>query len=358
MVYNNGSGFTTASPNLVFPGAGLQEQSSTLLLSGTIPNDLTVLNSASVSGNVLYSGSINIIPGSGIAFDGKTITSTISGISTLIAGPGIAYSSGTITNIGTLAPGANVIINSGSLGVPIYSGAGIAFSVGTIANTAPLYNVGSGLSLSSGTAINTGVLAVQGQTGNVSLVAGSGISIGSNTIVNTGQTTPLSAGPGISLANSTIINTGTLAPGAQIGISGGVVSNLSPLSGLVAGTGLSISGTTLSVQTGNVDQVAFANGSFTNAQIVVKSGPMGIINFQGFAAVGGSTKYPTTSAGTLMSMSLLVYAPASTLLGYFNTNSTTGPDFNLTWGYVFGLSPFQTATLSLDDAGALQGFGI
>jgi hypothetical protein len=176
MVYNIGAGFTTPPPNATYPGPGLQEQSSTLFLSGTIPNDLTVLDSASISQDILYSGSINLVAGSGIAFDGKTITSTVTS-QVLAAGPGIQISNSTIVNIGTLIPGSNVLINSGSIGVPLYAGPGLDFSSGTYTNTGTLAP-GTGIGISGGVVSNLSPLS--------GLVAGSGLSLSGTTVANSG----------------------------------------------------------------------------------------------------------------------------------------------------------------------------
>ncbi|HSE29910.1 MAG TPA: hypothetical protein VLA77_04980 [Candidatus Saccharimonadales bacterium] len=74
--------------------------------------------------------------------------------------------------------------------------------------------VGSGISNANGQLSNTGVLAVQGQTGNVTLTSGGGIAIDGTTLTNTGVISlggasgALSVGNGLAVANGTISNTG------------------------------------------------------------------------------------------------------------------------------------------------------
>lgn len=221
MSYNNGSGFTTPSPVAIFPGAGLQEQSSTLFLSGTIPSNLTVQQSASVLENILYSGSINLIPGPGIAFDGRTITNigTVAA-GTIQAGPGVTFVGATLVNTGTLAPGENVLINSGSVGVPIYAGDGISYSQGTITNTGQTVPVsaGQGISYGSGTVANTGITWLNGFTGSLTLLGQNGITVDAGsggsgpapagpTYATITNTAPLFAvGPGLTLSNGTVLS--------------------------------------------------------------------------------------------------------------------------------------------------------
>jgi len=116
-------------------------------------------------------------------------------------------------------------------------------------------NYGSGLGVSSGQLVNTGVLSLQGDTGSLSLGAGTGIGISGLTISNTGIISA-SAGSGISVSGTnplTITNTGVLSlqgdtgalslgAGTGIGISGLTISNTGIISAS-AGNGISVSGT-------------------------------------------------------------------------------------------------------------------
>jgi len=116
-------------------------------------------------------------------------------------------------------------------------------------------NYGSGLGVSSGQLVNTGVLSLQGDTGSLSLSAGTGIGISGLTISNTGIISA-SAGSGISVSGTnplTITNTGVLSlqgdtgslslgAGTGIGISGLTISNTGIISAS-AGSGISVSGT-------------------------------------------------------------------------------------------------------------------
>ncbi len=61
--------------------------------------------------------------------------------------------------------------------------------------------VGAGLASVAGQLTNTGVLSVQGQTGDVSFVAGNGISISGTTISNAGVVSVVSSSPSLVVAN-------------------------------------------------------------------------------------------------------------------------------------------------------------
>ena len=99
------------------------------------------------------------------------------------------------------------------------------------------YNIatGAGLSFNSATNVlsNSGVLSLQGDTGSLSLVAGTGISISGLTISNAGIVSA-SAGSGISVSGS---NPLTITNTGVLSLQGdtGALS-------LVAGTGIGISG--------------------------------------------------------------------------------------------------------------------
>lgn len=119
----------------------------------TLPR-LIVTESATIGGDLYFVGSISIIAGSGIAFDGRTISNTnisgtvagviaidnesgslkiitnnglgyehaggtlyISNIATVSPGPGILINNGTLVNDGTLVSGPNTEIDQGTVGV-------------------------------------------------------------------------------------------------------------------------------------------------------------------------------------------------------------------------------------------------
>lgn len=123
--------------------------------------------------------------------------------------------------------------------------------------SASSYNLtgGTGISFSGVTITNTGVVSLQGDTGSLSLTAGTGISISGLTISNAGIVSA-SAGSGISVSGSnplTITNTGvlslqgdtgdlSLSAGTGIGISGLTITNDGIVSAS-AGNGISTSGT-------------------------------------------------------------------------------------------------------------------
>lgn len=121
-------------------------------------------------------------------------------------------------------------------------------------------NYGTGLGLSSGDLINTGVLSLQGDTGALTLTAGTGIGISGLTISNDGVTSlqgstgalSLTAGTGIGISGLTITNDGVTSLTAGTGISlsgstGGVTITNTGITSLTAGNGISISGSTIAM---------------------------------------------------------------------------------------------------------------
>lgn len=77
-------------------------------------------------------------------------------------------------------------------------------------------NLGGGLTATAGTLTNSGVLSLQGQTGDIVLTSGGGIAIDGTTLTNTGllsiggQAGAIELGAGLSITGSTLSNSGIL----------------------------------------------------------------------------------------------------------------------------------------------------
>ncbi len=117
-------------------------------------------------------------------------------------------------------------------------------------------------------ALGGGVLAIQGQTGNVTLVGGPGIAVNGTQLSNTGVTSlgggsgDITIGPGLSLTNNTLQNSGIISAtaGSNIGIIDDGAGNIT-ISNTGSGTG------TVTSAGGTVGKIAM----FTGAQNIEDS---------------------------------------------------------------------------------------
>jgi len=139
-------------------------------------------------------------------------------------------------------------------------------------------NYGSGLGVSSGQLVNTGVLSLQGDTGSLSLSAGTGIGISGLTISNTGIISA-SAGNGISVSGTNPLS---------IAMSGSYSGNMT-----VAGSG------TFNLINANINNTA---GSTGGDEII--------------ALWGGLQSFPTTTNAGMYGLGI----SGSTLEVYTDTN--------------------------------------
>jgi len=214
-------------------------------------------------------------------------------------------------------------------------------------------NYGSGLGVSSGQLVNTGVLSLQGDTGSLSLGAGTGIGISGLTISNTGIISA-SAGSGISVSGTnplTITNTGIISASAGNGIS---VSGTNPLTitntgvlslqgdtgalSLSAGTGIGISGLTIS-------NTGIISASAGNGISVSGTNPLTITN-TGVLSLQGDTGTLSLSAGTGIGISGLTISNT----GIISASAGSGIS-------VSGTNPLtitNTGVLSLSSNGSLN----
>ncbi len=270
---NAGSGISVSGSNpLTITNTGvlsLQGDTGTLSLgagSGIGISGLTISNTGVLGvggGTTNYlSGSIKLVAGSDIDItqSGQDITiantysyslpntvltssstyvKTLQGDSgelSLTAGTGIGISGLTISNTGvTSLAGSTTISVSGSVGGITVKG---------------LYEAGSGLSLSGATFTNTGVLGVGGGTtsyltGDVKFVAGSNIDI-----TQSGQDITIANTYSYTLPSTVLTSSSTYVKTLQ-GSSGAL--------SLSAGTGISISGLTITNTEPNVDYPAQSN---------------------------------------------------------------------------------------------------
>jgi hypothetical protein len=135
--------------------------------------------------------------------------------------------------------------------------------------TAPniVYGVqqGAGIQVTNGqnpTISNTGVLTINGQSGNLTLQGGSGIRI-EGTIITSTAISSLEAGAGISVNGNKITNTGvtSLEAGSGIGVSGNTISNSDKGSSQNIFKTISVSGQDNIIAGSNTDTLTIAEGS-------------------------------------------------------------------------------------------------
>ena len=92
---------------------------------------------------------------------------------------------------------------------------------GIISKNTNRLSAGSGLASNGGVLTNTGVLSVQGQTGNISLLAGGGIAVNGTTISNKGVLSVGGSRGNITLGNGLAINGNTLSNTGVVSITAG-----------------------------------------------------------------------------------------------------------------------------------------
>ena len=214
------------------------------------------------------------------------------------SGIDINYNTGTIANSGVLS----VDSNTGNL--TLSAGTGISISGLTITNTGVDSLVaGTGISLSattgSVTVINSGVTSFQGDTGSISLSAGTGISISGLTISNSGVTSLQSETGALSLT-----------AGTGIGISGLTISN-DGVTSLTAGTGISLSGSTGGVTITNtgITSLTAGNGISVSGSTISMSG-----SYSGDFTVSGQGNFGDALGLTTSEIGFFPYS-SGTVLG-------------------------------------------
>lgn len=178
--------------------------------------------------------------------------------------------------------------------------------------------LGAGLAGGGGQISNSGVLSLQGQTGNVSLVAG----------------------PGVAINGTTISNSGVTDLGGQTG-------------SIVIGNGLSITNGTLQ----NAGIVSAVSGS---ANITVTNDGAGNITISSTGGGSGTVVSPGGTAGKIAKFTG-VQTIADSLLSESGSVVTVGGDLSvtggLTLGTALGVNNGGTGATSLANNGVLLGQG-
>ena len=215
---------------------------------------------------------------------------------------------------------------NGTQFVSVGTGGGVQ-SIGGLTGT--IIPVGAGLTTNGGQLRNAGVLAVQGQTGNISFIAGQGVAINGTTFSNTGvlsvggQTGDITIGNGITMSGTQLSNSGVLAIGGQTG-SITVGNGLSAAAGQLSNTGV------LSVDTVS-GAVNLANSSATGSTITIDNASTTAKGIAEFNATNFSTatgivntiqNINTTATPTFGQLTLTAGPSAGTMLLVNNTNSS------------------------------------
>ena len=211
------------------------------------------------------------------------------------SGIDINYNTGTIANSGVLS----VDSNTGNLSLS--AGTGISISGLTITNTGVDSLVaGTGISLSgstgSVTVTNSGVTSFQGDTGSISLSAGTGISISGLTISNAGVTSLQSETGALSLT-----------AGTGISISGLTITNTG-ITSLTAGNGISVSGSTIAMSgsySGNFTASGLGTFATINSNSSSSSGSAG--GDEIIALYGGIQSFPSSTTANMFGFGMSGY---------------------------------------------------
>ncbi len=202
-----------------------------------------------------------------------------------------------------------------------YNGSGFTYlggnqtSVTSLGGASGILTVGSGLNQSNNQLTNSGVLSLQGQTGNVTLVSGSGILVTGTQFTNTGVLAIGGQVGSISLGNGLNITSGALNNSGVVSVTSGspnlIVSNDGngnvTISSNGAGTG------TVSSPGGAAGQIA----EFTGVQTIANS----LLNQSGTTI---------TDSGSLnVTGNLSLGSPLSTAYGGTGAASPTGARTNI-----------------------------
>ncbi|MCL5783161.1 MAG: hypothetical protein M1476_04545 [Candidatus Thermoplasmatota archaeon] len=311
----------TSEPQIIASGTNIAVGSSTI---SVVDNPSFV--------NITYSGSINMVPGPGIAFDGKTITNigTLAA-GTIQAGPGLTFVGATIVNTATVIPGPGVTFAGGSTLVntgTLAPGTEIGISGGVVSNLSPLSGLvaGSGLGLSGTTMINASPLS--------GLAAGPGLSLSGTTMTNTSPLSGLVAGTGLSLSGTTITNAGIISASAGSGIS---VSGANPLT--IGNTGvLSLQGSTGALSLAAGSGIGISGLTVSNTGVLSLGGSTGALNLA--AGSGISVSGLTVSNTGVLSFNGRTGAVVPVMGDYVNSGEADNYNYNTTiaingWGATF-----------------------
>ncbi len=202
--------------------------------------------------------------------------------------------------------------------VNLLSGNQVVTSVGGANGT---ITTGNGLTVTGSTIDNSGVLTIQGQSGNVSLVAGTGIAV----------------------SGTTLSNSGLLSLGGQSG-------------NILLGTGLSLSGNTLNAQTG-IQNLSAATNNVTVTDLGNGTWSIGVS-----VSGGGGSGTVASSGGTVGKLAYFagVQDIEDSLVSQSGGVVTVGGNLSVTGGVTLGapLTVANGGTGATTAAGARTSLGV
>jgi hypothetical protein len=221
------------------------------------------------------------------------------------------------------------------------------------------FTTGSGLALNEGVLSNTGVLTLQGQTGELSLVAGGGIAIDGMTVTNTGVRS-IVAGSNITISNDgngNITVNSAAGGGGTVSSPGGTAGQIARFNGVqeIVDSIMSESGTVITVAgdlTVANDLSVAGDLNLTNA-LTVGNGGTGTTSLANNGVVigqGANALTAVTAAGPGLCFVSTAGAPAFSACpngGVTSLNGATG-DLTITNSSTAG------STITLDDASTTQ----
>jgi hypothetical protein len=266
--------------------------------------------------------------GSGLTLTGTTLTAAGSGgtvTSVATTGP---ITGGTITGTGTIACPTCVTSTGGGALVP---GTGISISGNTISETLPVTGIGTGISISSGTISNSGLVSLTTTGTGAASVSGTTLNIPTPSLSSLG----LAAGSGLSLSGTTLSETLPITSFTTTGTSGAATItsgalNIPQYQGAVTltttGSGAAtFSSNTLNIPTpttGTVTSIATNNG--ITGGTITGSGTIGLANgtLAGQVFVTGASPY--TPALETMSGDATISSAGVLTLKSTGTASTYG----------------------------------
>lgn len=222
------------------------------------------------------------------------------------------------------------------------------------------FTPGAGLTLVDGVLSNSGVTALQGQTGELSLVAGNGIAIDGLTITNTGVKS-IVAGSNITISDdgngNITINSAGGGGGGTVSSPGGTAGRIAKFTGVqeVADSIMTESGTTITVG-GDLavanDLGVTGNLNLTNA-LTVGNGGTGTTSLANNGVVigqGANALTAVTAAGPGLCFVSTAGAPAFSACPDGGVTSLNGATGDLT----IANSSTAGSTITLDDASTTQ----
>jgi hypothetical protein len=212
--------------------------------------------------------------------------------------------------------------------------------------------LGTGLSSGGGQISNSGVLSVQGQTGNVSLNAGNGIAVNGTTISNTGVLTVSSSTPNLSVANDGAGNVSLSLTGSGTGTvtsSGGTSGRLPLFTGSqnIEDSLISQSGITVTV---NGDLAVVTGGLTLSNALTVSNGGTGATSLalNGVVIGNGTSSLTAVTAGAaglclISTVGTPTWAACPGGAGVTSLNSLTG-------ALIIANASGAGSTITIDDA--------